>query len=278
MENSIVAAKSGVNGTGNESMLVIEKTAIELIPLEGLISAMLTALAATFMVVGGAIPYIFQYAEIHKRKSALGFSLLVCLALCVANILRINFWFGKRFETVLLVQSVVMIACMLLMLEISVRMNRKMTPPSQRTSVWKGDIISAFWKWNDLSSFIAALLAFTAVAGLITYFCTQFPMYVEGLGMVSLLVEACLGLPQLIRNFQRKSTQGMSIKMIMAWLFGDVGKTIYFVVRKTPAQFWICSSLQITIDVLIMLQVYFYNRGNSRIPNYIPSQQTKAAA
>lgn len=79
---------------------------------------------------------MFQYVEIHKRKSALGFSLLVCLALCVANILRIMFWFGKRFETVLLVQSVVMISCMILMLEISVRMNKKMTPPSQRTSIW----------------------------------------------------------------------------------------------------------------------------------------------
>lgn len=88
------------------------------------------------LLISGAIPYVFQYAEIYRRKSALGFSLLVCLALCLANILRIMFWFGKRFDVVLLVQSIVMISAMLIMLEISVRMNRKMTPPSQRTSVW----------------------------------------------------------------------------------------------------------------------------------------------
>jgi hypothetical protein len=134
----------------SSEMLLVEQHAIDLLPLKDMLGALLTALAAAFMVVGGgefllinplshfsgAIPYVFQYAEIYKRKSALGFSLLVCLALCVANILRIEFWYGKRFETVLLVQSVVMIGCMLLMLEISVRMNKKMIPPSQRTSVW----------------------------------------------------------------------------------------------------------------------------------------------
>jgi hypothetical protein len=34
-------------------MLVIEKSAIDLIPLQSLLTAMLAALAATFMVVGG---------------------------------------------------------------------------------------------------------------------------------------------------------------------------------------------------------------------------------
>lgn len=83
--------------------------------------------------------------------------------------------------------------------------------------------------------------------------------------MVALLMEACLGLPQLVRNFQRKSTQGMSVKMVLMWLLGDVGKTLFFVVRSSPAQFYICSSLQITIDILILLQVYFYGK-KTRIP------------
>ncbi|KAI6225235.1 PQ-loop repeat-containing protein 1 [Aphelenchoides fujianensis] len=253
-----------------QKMLLIEQHAINLIPLQDLLQAMLFALAATFMVVGGAIPYVFQYVEIHRRKSALGFSLLVCLALCVANILRILFWFGKRFETVLLCQSVVMIGCMLLMLEISVRMNKRMLPPSQLKSIWKGHLISDFWKWNDLTSFIAVLGLFTLVASIITFLFIRFPIYVEALGMVALLVEACLGLPQLIRNFQRKSTQGMSVNMVLAWLLGDVGKTVYFVVRKNPAQFWICGGLQITIDVLILGQVYFFGRGNARVPTYQP--------
>lgn len=236
----------------------------------------LLAFSISFMVIGGAIPYVFQYIEIYKRKSAVGFSLLVCLALCVANILRILFWFGKRFELTLLVQSIVMIICMILMLEISVRMNKKLVPPMQRSSVWKGHIIKSFWKWHDLSSYFMALLAFTLVASLVTVALIQYPFYVEALGMVALLVEACLGLPQLFRNFARKSVSGMSVKMVLMWLIGDVGKTIYFVVRQNPAQFYICSSMQITIDILILLQVFFYNRrSSSRIPTYIPNPNSK---
>ncbi|EYC01017.1 hypothetical protein Y032_0111g249 [Ancylostoma ceylanicum] len=89
--------------------------------------------------VGGSIPYVFQYAEIHHRRNAQGFSLFVCLALCIANILRILFWFGKRFDLALLAQSIVMFICMIFMLEIAVRMNKKHTPKSQRKSILSDD-------------------------------------------------------------------------------------------------------------------------------------------
>ncbi|VDO18584.1 unnamed protein product [Heligmosomoides polygyrus] len=119
-------------------MMVVDATGLALIPWDRL--SVLIVLGVTwffkfFIVVGGSIPYVFQYAEIHHRRNAQGFSLFVCLALCVANILRILFWFGKRFDNALLAQSVVMFMCMIFMLEISVRMNRKHTPKSQQKSV-----------------------------------------------------------------------------------------------------------------------------------------------
>lgn len=43
--------------------------------------------------------------------------------------------------------------------------------------------------------------------------------------------------------------------MVCLWLLGDIGKTVYFVVRHTPAQFWVCGLMQITIDVIIITQV-----------------------
>lgn len=48
--------------------------------------------AASAMVVGGVIPYLPQYKEIKQTQDADGFSLHVCLALLVANSLRILFW------------------------------------------------------------------------------------------------------------------------------------------------------------------------------------------
>jgi len=44
------------------------------------------------MIFGGVVPYIPQYLAIKKSKTTKGFSLYVCLALIVANILRILFW------------------------------------------------------------------------------------------------------------------------------------------------------------------------------------------
>lgn len=47
------------------------------------------------------------------------------------------------------------------------------------------------------------------VVGTITYMCLDVPIYVETLGLVALLCEAMLGVPQFYRNFMKKSTQGM---------------------------------------------------------------------
>ncbi|CAD6186476.1 unnamed protein product [Caenorhabditis auriculariae] len=130
-----------------------------------------------------------------------------------------------------------------------------------------GDVLSAFWAWHDLWSFLIALGAFSAFWGLMTFLLSGFTWYVESLGMVSLLVEASLGSPQLLRNFQRKSTQGMSIPMVMAWLCGDLAKTGYFVATGSPVQFWVCAILQITIDILILLQVFIYRKNTgSELP------------
>ena len=44
------------------------------------------------MVLGGVVPFIPQYIDIYKSRNSEGFSLFVCLALLLANILRIMFW------------------------------------------------------------------------------------------------------------------------------------------------------------------------------------------
>lgn len=49
-----------------------------------------------------------------------------------------------------------------------------------------------------------------------------------------------------------------SISMVVLWTCGDVFKTTYFFLRAAPLQFWICGMLQVTIDLLILMQVYIY--------------------
>uniref|UniRef100_A0A1I7XPE7 PQ loop repeat protein n=1 Tax=Heterorhabditis bacteriophora TaxID=37862 RepID=A0A1I7XPE7_HETBA len=125
-----------------------------------------------------------------------------------------------------------------------------------------GDL-SAFWAWHDLKSFLITLGLFTTFWSIVTAILIRFTWYVEALGMVSLLVEASLGAPQLIRNMQRKSTQGMSVPMVLAWLCGDLAKTGYFVVTGSPLQFWVCAILQISIDLFILGQVFVYMKNNA---------------
>ncbi|KAL2093091.1 hypothetical protein ACEWY4_010403 [Coilia grayii] len=79
---------------------------------------LLSWLASSLMVFGGAVPYVPQYQEIQRSGNTEGFSTRVCLVLLVANILRIFFWIGKQFELTLLLQSVVMILTMFAMLHL----------------------------------------------------------------------------------------------------------------------------------------------------------------
>jgi hypothetical protein len=49
----------------------------------------------------------------------------------------------------------------------------------------------------------------SAVGSIMTFLFVGVSLYVELLGFASLLLEACLGVPQLWRNYSNKSTEGM---------------------------------------------------------------------
>ncbi len=51
--------------------------------------------------------------------------------------------------------------------------------------------------------------------------------------------------------------------MVLMWLVGDLAKTVYFILRSTPAQFWLCGFFQIAVDMLILAQVRFYKSQRS---------------
>lgn len=95
--------------------------------------------SASFMVVGGVLPYVPQYKQIKKTQDPEGFSLHVCLALLIANTLRILFWFSSRFEIPLLVQSVVMNLTMFLMIHLCVTVRRNNAIMRTRERVFSGD-------------------------------------------------------------------------------------------------------------------------------------------
>lgn len=306
--------------------------------------------SAAFMVVGGVLPYVPQYKQINQTQDPEGFSLHVCLALLIANSLRILFWFSSRFEIPLLVQSVVMNITMFIMIHLCVTVRRNNAIMRTRERVFSGDdtllearesinrvideqhqqqhhqqhhqqtetgVISNrgaapegtaasklansttigigstlpqttaaatagslkksrsrhyiidfdsryFWSWTDFQSYLDFMLVVWVVGAAVTYLMLSVTWFMETIGFLAVFTEAMLGAPQFLRNHKNKSTHGMSICMVIMWTAGDMFKTGYFILRHAPTQFWICGTLQVSLDLAILLQVYIYRKNPPR--------------
>lgn len=224
---------------------------------------LLSWLASYVMVFGGAVPYIPQYQEIQRTNNVEGFSTRVCLVLLIANILRIFFWVGKQFEMPLLLQSVVMIFTMLAMLHLCCAIQSSNRVTTKLHHITDLDF-RYFWSWSSFEDYLIFCFAFTLLCAFITFFFLDWVLFVEALGSLAVMFEAMLGLPQLLQNYNNRSTRGMSVKMVLLWTAGDIFKTTYFVINESPVQFVVCGAVQIMIDIAILLQVGYYGQ-DSRI-------------
>jgi len=120
--------------------------------------------------------------------------------------------------------------------------------------------IKGFWRWGDFTMYMQAIGFVWGVLMVLTYFLGKNPVYVEAIGYASVLIEAGLGLPQLISNFKSKSTAGLSIGLIMSWFFGDSSKIFYYIQKNQPLQFTVCGALQLVSDIVILGQIYVYGK------------------
>ncbi|KAM5305804.1 solute carrier family 66 member 2 isoform 2-T3 [Glossophaga mutica] len=243
-----------------------------LVPLHQLVSWA----AAGAMVFGGVVPYIPQYRDIRRTQNAEGFSTYVCLVLLVANILRILFWFGRHFESPLLWQSIVMIVTMLLMLKLctEVRVGNEL---NVKRRLFADFDPHHFWHWSSFADYLQCVLAFAGVAGYVTYLSIDSALFVETLGFLAVLTEAMLGVPQLYRNHRHRSTEGMSIKMVLMWTSGDTFKTAYFLLNGAPLQFSVCGLLQVLVDLAILAQAYaFAHHPSKPSPHTVHPASAKA--
>ncbi|XP_034285207.1 solute carrier family 66 member 2 isoform X1 [Pantherophis guttatus] len=250
--------------------------------------------ASAAMMFGGVVPYIPQYRDIKRTQNAEGFSTYVCLVLLIANILRILFWFGRHFESPLLLQSIIMIATMLLMLKLCTEVRVANELNIKRRSFSAADSkdeeiktapkrtfldfdLNSFWHWNKFADYVQCVLAFTGVTGCVTYLSLDSSIFVETLGFLAVFIEAMVGIPQLYRNYQNRSTEGMSVKMVLMWTSGDTFKTVYFLLNQAPFQFSVCGLLQVFVDMAILLQVYFFSYYPQKpVPHSSHPASTKA--
>ncbi|RXG72061.1 PQ-loop repeat-containing protein 1 [Armadillidium vulgare] len=115
-----------------------------------------------------------------------------------------------------------------------------------------------FWKWTDSQSYIEFMLTFTTVASTFLYILIDYPIFVEFIGFFSLSTESMLGLPQFLKNHSSKSTFGMSRKMVLMWLCGDIFKDRFTTTLRSTnsiSYFWLSSNFNRFCCFVSMLSV-----------------------
>lgn len=89
--------------------------------------------------------------------------------------------------------------------------------------------------------FEAILILFHCVTFLALH---SFDWYVSGLGFAALGLEATLPIPQLVANFQRKSTAGFRYTVLLGFVLGDFTKTVCSSIVSSSPHSRSCSTAQ----------------------------------
>ncbi|KAF5367162.1 hypothetical protein D9758_004006 [Tetrapyrgos nigripes] len=224
----------------------------------------ISLLASIGMAVGPPLVYADQAYSIVKKKDATGFSRDVCAILLIANITRCFFWLGSRFETALLVQSILMILAQLALLYICILYRPKTSPESLGLKTRP----LSFWQWNNYVQYIEFLAGLILCQAIIFLVFNHSEVYISILGFCALGLESTLPIPQLISNYKQRSLYGFRTSTLLGWFGGDSYKTIYFFLQNSPLQFKVCAIFQLSVDVAILAQRVVY--GTPPPPTVLP--------
>ncbi|WVW79363.1 hypothetical protein I302_101331 [Kwoniella bestiolae CBS 10118] len=257
-------------------------------------------LAGIGMAVGPPLIYADQAYSIVKKKDSSGFSHDVCGVLLIANIIRVFFWLGNRFEIPLLMQSIFLIISQLILLAICLHYK---TPSNQDSSNYaplsplpstseegptrghqrqESDYLSQpptsgttsgsgrrkrpfdFWQWEGYGSYLEFLAGLILVLGVLQIILGRWMWYIDALGFVALTIESTLPIPQFISNFKRKSCYGFRSSTLAGWFFGDAYKTVYFFIRGSPIQFKVTAIMTLCWDSAVLAQRMMYGSNPPR--------------
>ena len=218
------------------------------------------------MVFLPSIGYIFQAMKFKQTKSSKGFAKFLCLLLLLANILRIFFWMGKRFRLALLIQAVVVIISQIYLIHVYLEFqedqpfyNKERTITDYLTN-WKETLNpKKIWNWVDEVEYykfiIFLFFIFSVMCSLAGFKNTKF---FEVIGTISV---SC------------KNIQNLSGAMVLMWFLGDLYKTTYNLIYKSPMQMIIGGIIMNCEDIVLSSQVLIY--GENSILNKIFKKKNK---
>ncbi|GAA5993241.1 hypothetical protein JCM5350_007294 [Sporobolomyces pararoseus] len=223
-----------------------------------MVAEWLTILGGICMALFPPLAYSDQYISICRKRNSTGFSTDIPGLLIVANITRIIYWLGERFQIYLLVQSILMIFAQFGILyvcllykdpnEMSKRKGKKRRPGN-------------FWQWENFSAYLEFSALLILMHCVMFLFLHKVKFYIELLGFVALGLEATLPIPQLLVNYENKSTAGFRSTVLAGWFLGDLFKTCYyFATADNGIAFKTCAVFQLSVDCLLLVQTFWYRK------------------
>lgn len=251
-----------------------------------------------FLVTSPLTSYLDTLLSIYKSKSSAGFSLDICGIMLVSSIFKVFFYFGRPYEMSLFIQAWIMIAVQVVLLKVALQYRPRKwirgpldKDPSGKDNSWRtgleaeytflkpflqflyGDVSNSssrpfsFWEWESSQMYWTFLLRFSLFLAILQLLAGRYKAYVEAIGLVGLLIEAILPLPQILTNADRGSVEGFRPTLMISWLGGDVVKMFFFVYSRNSGsdsvapQFLICAVVQSLLDLFIGVQFYMYSSG-----------------
>ena len=228
-------------------------------------------LSADFLIIFlPSVGYFFQAIKFQKTKSSKGFSKSLCLLLLLANILRIYFWIGKPFEKSLLFQSIVVIISQIYLIHYYLKYQEKPRDinkiPQEKSILnhmisWKDIFLpSKFWNWDyeiDYYKFIFLFFAFMSIICVIIG--RNLMKFYDVIGTISVGIETFIEIPQIKENCVTKNVKNLSMAMVLMWFIGDLFKTVYNLVNKSPIQMIVGGLIQNCEDIILSTQVICYS-------------------
>ena len=227
-----------------------------------------------------SIGYIFQAMKFKQTKSSKGFARFLCLLLLIANILRVFFWFGKKFSLPLLFQAIIVIISQIYLIHVYLEYQEDLPMKTEKTmneylTNWKETLSpKKIWNWNDeieYYKFILFIIVFLSI--ICTVVGTKNLQFYEILGTLSVSCETFIELPQIKENCMIKNTKNLSGTMVFMWFVGDLFKTTYNLMYKSPMQMIIGGIIMNCEDIILSSQFLVYDENS--FVNKIFQRRTK---
>ena len=233
------------------------------------------------IVVGPSIGYISQGIKFKINKKSKGFCLSMCLKTILSSIFKIYFWVGKRYNIYLLYQAILVLLLQYYIIIFYLKYSEK---DCMKLVQWQKKYkfsktlknffdLKKFWGWDNVFSFLFYSVVLGILIGFVCFiFGIHNKIFMEILGYISTAIDVFLGLPQIFTNYKLQSGRSLSTIMIGSFLLGDTFRTYYYVTTKSPFQFILCGFLQVTINIILMLQIFYYRLKGNRNKSFRKSK------